>query len=86
MAALDEHARLATIDYRVGAGMTTMCFNHPEARNAIDRGSQQFLEVARRIADDRAVRARADLRGPGPSLSVGGDMTGLPSGSRPTTW
>jgi 2-(1,2-epoxy-1,2-dihydrophenyl)acetyl-CoA isomerase len=77
--ALDEQARLETIDYRVSDGVATVCLNRPEARNAIDpRMSLESLVVARRIADDRSVRAVL-ICGDGPSLSVGGDIDSFPS-------
>ncbi len=77
--ALDEQATLETIDYRVSAGVATVCLNRPEARNAIDpRMAVEFLAVARRIADDRSVRAVL-ICGDGPSLSVGGDINSFPS-------
>ena len=72
--ALDEPAPLKTIDYRVADGVATVCLNRPEARNAIDpRMAVESLVVARRIADDPAVRAVL-VCGEGPSLSVGGDI------------
>jgi 2-(1,2-epoxy-1,2-dihydrophenyl)acetyl-CoA isomerase len=72
--ALDEPAALETIDYRVTGGVATVCLNRPEARNAIDpRMAVESLVVARRIADDPAIRAVL-VCGEGPSLSVGGDI------------
>lgn len=72
--ALAEPAALETIDYRVTGGVATVCLNRPEARNAIDpRMAVESLVVARRIADDPAIRAVL-VCGEGPSLSVGGDI------------
>nr|BBX81990.1 hypothetical protein MFLOJ_57770 [Mycobacterium florentinum] len=77
--ALDERASLETIDYRVIDGVATICLNRPEDRNAIDlRMADESLVVARRIADDRSVRAVL-ICGDGPSLSVGGDIKSFPS-------
>jgi 2-(1,2-epoxy-1,2-dihydrophenyl)acetyl-CoA isomerase len=77
--ALDEKGRLETIDYRVADGVATVCLMRPDARNAIDpRMAEESLVVARRIADDRSVRAVL-IRGDGPSLSVGGDIDSFPS-------
>ncbi len=77
--ALDEPARLETIDYRVTDGVATVCLNRPEARNAIDpRMAVESLAVARRIADDPSVRAVL-ICGDGPSLSVGGDINSFRS-------
>ncbi|OBI15905.1 enoyl-CoA hydratase [Mycobacterium sp. E2327] len=72
--ALDEQGRLETIDYRVADGVAIVCLSRPDARNAIDpRMAEESLVVARRIADDRCVRAVL-ICGDGPSLSVGGDI------------
>ncbi len=77
--ALDEPPPLETIDYRVVDGLATICLNRPGARNAIDpRMAVESLAVARRIADDRSVRAVL-ICGNGPSLSVGGDINSFPS-------
>ena len=77
--ALDEQAMLDTIDYTVLDGVATVCLNRPEARNAIDpRMAVESLVVARRIADDRSVRAVL-VCGNGPTLSVGGDIDSFPS-------
>lgn len=72
--ALDEAATLETIDYRLSDGVATVCLNRSEKRNAIDpRMADEWLVVARRIADARSVRAVL-ICGDGPSLSVGGDI------------
>lgn len=72
--ALGAHAPLETIDYSVLDGVATVCLNRPEVRNAIDmRVGEETLEVARRIADNPAVRAVL-ICGNGPALSVGGDI------------
>jgi 2-(1,2-epoxy-1,2-dihydrophenyl)acetyl-CoA isomerase len=77
--ALGEQATLETVDYRVTDGVATVCLNRPGARNAIDpRSAVESLVVARRIADDRSVRAVL-ICGNGPSLSVGGDIGSFPS-------
>ena len=77
--ALDDQARLETIDYSVVDGLATVCLNRPEARNSIDPGmAVESLVVARRIADDQSVRAVL-ICGDGPSLSVGGDINSFPS-------
>jgi 2-(1,2-epoxy-1,2-dihydrophenyl)acetyl-CoA isomerase len=77
--ALDEEAALETIDYSVADGLATVCLNRPEARNAIDpRMAAESLVVARRIADDRSIRAVL-ICGDGPSLSVGGDINSFPT-------
>lgn len=77
--ALDERSSLETIDYHVTDGVATVCLNRPEDRNAIDmRMANESLVVARRIADDRSVRAVL-ICGDGPSLSVGGDIKSFPS-------
>ncbi len=77
--ALDEPVPLEAIDYSVVDGLATVCLNRPEARNAIDpRIAVESLIVARRIADDRSVRAVL-ICGNGPSLSVGGDINSFPS-------
>ena len=77
--ALDEPVPLEAIDYSVVDGLATVCLNRPEARNAIDpRIAVESLVVARRIADDRSVRAVL-ICGNGPSLSVGGDINSFPS-------
>lgn len=73
-AALSDTGKLATIDYQVERGLATICLNRPDERNAIDlRMGQETLEVARRIANDSAVRAVL-ICGNGPSLTVGGDI------------
>jgi len=73
-AALDGGERLQTIEYHVDKGVATVCLNRPDARNAIDlQMGRDTLEVARRIAADRAVRAVL-ICGNGPALSVGGDI------------
>jgi 2-(1,2-epoxy-1,2-dihydrophenyl)acetyl-CoA isomerase len=77
--ALDEPAALETLDYSVADGLATVCLNRPDARNAIDpRMAAESLVVARRIADDRSVRAVL-ICGNGPALSVGGDIDSFPS-------
>jgi 2-(1,2-epoxy-1,2-dihydrophenyl)acetyl-CoA isomerase len=77
--ALGEQAGLETIDYCVTASVATVCLNRPGARNAIDmRMAIESLVVARRIADDRSIRAVL-ICGDGPSLSVGGDINSFPS-------
>jgi 2-(1,2-epoxy-1,2-dihydrophenyl)acetyl-CoA isomerase len=74
-AALDGPSTLQSIDYRVEQGVATMCLNRPDARNAIDmRMGQETLEVARRIAADRSIRAVL-ICGNGPALTVGGDIS-----------
>jgi 2-(1,2-epoxy-1,2-dihydrophenyl)acetyl-CoA isomerase len=76
--ALDEQAPLETIDYSVTNGLATVCLNRPDARNSIDpRMAMESLVVARRIADDRSVRAVL-ICGNGPALSVGGDIDSFP--------
>lgn len=73
-AALDGDGALQTIDYRVEHGVATICLNRPDKRNAINlRMGQETLEVARRIAADRSVRAVL-ICGNGPALTVGGDI------------
>ena len=77
--ALDERAALETIDYDVTDGVATVCLQRPNNHNAIDlRMAVETLDVARRIADDRAVRAVL-ICGDGPSLSVGGDIKSFPA-------
>jgi len=77
--ALGDTAELETIDYTVADGLATVCLNRPERRNAIDeRMAMESLVVARRIADDRSVRAVL-ICGNGPSLSVGGDIDSFPA-------
>jgi 2-(1,2-epoxy-1,2-dihydrophenyl)acetyl-CoA isomerase len=77
--ALDEQATLETIDYCVTDSVATVCLNRPGAYNAIDtRMAVESLVVARRIADDRSIRAVL-ICGDGPSLSVGGDINSFPS-------
>lgn len=72
--ALGADAALETIDYSVDEGVATVCLNRPEARNAIDlRVAEETLDVARRIAADRTVRAVL-ICGNGPALTVGGDI------------
>jgi 2-(1,2-epoxy-1,2-dihydrophenyl)acetyl-CoA isomerase len=72
--ALGTDTSLATIDYRVDDGVATICLNRPEVRNAIDlRMGEETLDVARRIAEDPAVRAVL-ICGNGPALTVGGDI------------
>jgi 2-(1,2-epoxy-1,2-dihydrophenyl)acetyl-CoA isomerase len=82
--ALDEPTPLHAIDYSVVEGLATICLNRPASRNAIDpRMADESLVVARRIADDRSVRAVL-IWGNGPSFSVGGDIDSFPSdGSTP---
>lgn len=73
-AALGGGERLQTIDYHVDKGVATVCLNRPDARNAINpQMARDTLEVARRIAADRAVRAVL-ICGNGPALTVGGDI------------
>jgi 2-(1,2-epoxy-1,2-dihydrophenyl)acetyl-CoA isomerase len=77
--ALDEQASLETIDYDVTSGVATICLNRPKNHNAIDlRMAEELLVVARRIADDRSVRAVL-ICGDGPSFSVGGDINFFPA-------
>lgn len=77
--ALDEPAALTTIDYSVAGGLATVRLNRPAARNAIDpQMASEWLVVARRISDDRSVRAVL-ICGDGPSLSVGGDIDSFPA-------
>jgi 2-(1,2-epoxy-1,2-dihydrophenyl)acetyl-CoA isomerase len=72
--ALDGTGRLQTIDYHVEAAVATVCLNRPDARNAIDlQMGRDTLEVARRIAADRTVRAVL-ICGNGTALTVGGDI------------
>jgi 2-(1,2-epoxy-1,2-dihydrophenyl)acetyl-CoA isomerase len=74
VAALGAPTPLATIDYSVNDGVATICLNRPEVRNAIDmRMGEETLDVARRVADDPAVRAVL-ICGNGPALTVGGDI------------
>lgn len=74
VAALGEPAPLATIDYTVSDGVATICLNRPDVRNAIDmRMGEETLDVARRVAEDPAVRAVL-ICGNGPALTVGGDI------------
>jgi 2-(1,2-epoxy-1,2-dihydrophenyl)acetyl-CoA isomerase len=80
-AALDGDDGLHTIDYRVEDGVATVCLNRPDQRNAINlRMGQETLEVARRIAADRSVRAVL-ICGNGPALTVGGDISYFLEGS-----
>ncbi|BBW99660.1 enoyl-CoA hydratase [Mycolicibacterium moriokaense] len=73
-AALDGPGRLQAIDYSVTGGVATVCLNRPEVHNAINMTvAQETLEVARRIAEDDAVRAVL-ICGNGPALTVGGDI------------
>lgn len=73
-AALDEAGRLQTIDYQVENGLATICLNRPDERNAINlQMAGETLEVTRRIASDRSVRAVL-IWANGPALSVGGDI------------
>lgn len=72
--ALGSDERLHTIDYSVSDAVATICLNRPYARNAIDmRLSEESLTVARRVANDDAVRAVL-ICGNGPALTVGGDL------------
>ncbi|WP_099023003.1 enoyl-CoA hydratase-related protein [Mycolicibacterium palauense] len=81
-AALEGNGTLQTIDYRVEAGVATVCLNRPDERNAIDmRMGEETLEVARRIAGDRSVRAVL-ICGNGPALTVGGDISYFLSGNQ----
>ncbi|OBJ70672.1 enoyl-CoA hydratase-related protein [Mycobacterium sp. 1274756.6] len=65
---------LSTIAYSVDDGVATICLDRPEARNAMNlRLGDETLEVARRVADDPAVRAVL-ICGNGPALSFGGDI------------
>lgn len=71
---LDADAALETIHYSVIEGVATICLNRPDARNAINlRVAQETLDVSRRIAADRCVRAVL-ICGNGPALTVGGDI------------
>jgi 2-(1,2-epoxy-1,2-dihydrophenyl)acetyl-CoA isomerase len=72
--ALGDDTDLATIDYQVDDGVATICLNRPDVRNAIDlRMGEETLTVARRVAEDPAVRAVL-ICGNGPALTVGGDI------------
>lgn len=74
-AALDGDGRLQTIEHQVSDGVATICLNRPDQRNAINlRMAQEFLEVARRIAADRSVRAVL-ISANGPAFTVGGDIS-----------
>lgn len=73
-AALGTSGTLQTIDYHLERGVATVCLNRPDARNAINlEMGQETLEVARRIAADRSIRAVL-ICGNGPALTVGGDI------------
>lgn len=65
-----------TIDYRVDdAGIARVVLNRPHARNAIDTAlARDTLLVARRIADDRRIRAVL-ITAKGEHFSVGGDIS-----------
>lgn len=72
--ALGGGAALQTIDYAVTDAVATVCLNRPDVRNAIDmQMAEDTLDVARRIADDDAIRAVL-ICGNGPALTVGGDI------------
>lgn len=72
--ALGNDTILETIEYQVNDGVATICLNRPDVRNAIDlRMGEETLAVARRVADDPAVRAVL-ICGNGPALTVGGDI------------
>lgn len=74
-AALEGSGPPKTIDYHVDNGVATICLNRPEQRNAIDlQMGRDTLEVARRVAADRTVRAVL-ICGNGPALTVGGDIS-----------
>jgi 2-(1,2-epoxy-1,2-dihydrophenyl)acetyl-CoA isomerase len=73
-AALDGTGALQTIEYDVRDGVATICLNRPEVRNAIDlQMGRDTLEVARRVAAERTVRAVL-ICGNGSALTVGGDI------------
>jgi 2-(1,2-epoxy-1,2-dihydrophenyl)acetyl-CoA isomerase len=79
--ALGGDAPLRTIDYSVTDAVATVCLNRPADRNAIDmRMAEETLEVARRLAADKTIRAVL-IRGNGPALSVGGDIDYIVSGA-----
>lgn len=66
---------LTTIDYSVEAGVARIVLNRPDQRNAIDLDmAEDTLEVARRCAEDPAVRAVL-VEGAGSDLTVGGDIS-----------
>src|SRR5215211_1133889 len=72
--ALGASEALETIDYSVEDGVAIICLNRPEQRNAINnRMAEETLVVARRVAEDRGVRAVL-ICGSGPALTVGGDI------------
>jgi 2-(1,2-epoxy-1,2-dihydrophenyl)acetyl-CoA isomerase len=72
--ALGDDVLLRTIEYSVTDAVATVCLNRPANRNAIDmRMAEETLEVARRMAADKAIRAVL-ICGNGPALSVGGDI------------
>jgi 2-(1,2-epoxy-1,2-dihydrophenyl)acetyl-CoA isomerase len=72
--AFGDDTTLTTIDYQVDGGVATICLDRPDVRNAIDlRMGEETLDVARRVADDPAVRAVL-ICGNGPALTVGGDI------------
>lgn len=80
VAALGERAEkpdrdLETIDLSVVDGVATLSIARPDARNAIDqRLADELLVAAVRIAADTSVRAVL-IRGDGPDLTVGGDIS-----------
>src|SRR5246127_2628942 len=79
--ALGDDAPLRTIDYSVTDAVATVCLNRPADRNAIDmRMAEETLEVARRLAADKTIRAVL-IRGNGPALSVGGGIDYIVSGA-----
>lgn len=66
---------LTTIDFSVADGVATIRLDRPDDRNAIDLAlAEDLLEVARRCAADRSVRAVL-IEGAGPDLTVGGDIS-----------
>lgn len=72
--ALGLDAPLETVDYSVTDGVATICLNRPAQRNAINQQlADDLLTVARRVAEDRDVRAVL-IKGNGPVLTVGGDI------------
>ena len=79
--ALGESTALQTIDYSIADAVATVCLNRPELRNAINlQMAEETLDVARRIASDRSIRAVL-ICGNGPALTVGGDIDCFPARS-----
>lgn len=68
---------LSTVEYSVEGGLATIRMNRPEMHNAIDASmAEELCEVARRCANDPAIRAVL-LLGNGKSFTVGGDLAFL---------